>query len=99
MAYISVSKMLLEWSFPKRKFPFGKYLMDYQKRKLYAKNFGKILKNTEKIPTGLESPQNSKQIIFLAGKIRKNSEKIAKNSGIYIYYKNYFDFFHPLGSL
>ena len=63
MACISVSKMLLEWTFPKRKFSFGKYLMDYQKRKLYARNFGKILKNTEKIPTGLEIAKNSE--IFL----------------------------------
>ena len=29
MAYVSVSKMLLEGSFPKRKFLFRKFLMDY----------------------------------------------------------------------
>ena len=37
MAYISVSKMLLEGSFQKRKFLFRKYLMDYQKRKFPKK--------------------------------------------------------------
>ena len=50
MAYISDSKMLLEGSFPKRKFLFRKYLMDYQKRKLYARRFVKIPEKCEKIP-------------------------------------------------
>ena len=51
MAYISDSKMLLAKITKKRNF---------LNRKLYARNFGKILKNTEKIPTGLESAKNSK---------------------------------------
>ena len=51
IAYISNSKMVLVKITKK-----GNFL----RRKLYARKFGKILKNTEKIPTGLESPQNSK---------------------------------------
>jgi len=49
MAYISDSKMLLEEFFPKRKFLFRKYLMDYQKRKLYARKFGKMPEKSQKI--------------------------------------------------
>ena len=62
MAYISRScdlpkKEIFDGLHKRLKNGFGK---NYQKRKLYARNSGKILKNTEKIPTGLESPQNSK---------------------------------------
>ena len=66
IAYISDSKMVLvkitkKGNYQKRKLPKkGNFL----KRKLYARKFGKMpeksSKNTEKIPTGLESPQNSK---------------------------------------
>ena len=34
VAYISVSKMILEGSFLKKEIPFRKYLMDYQKEKI-----------------------------------------------------------------
>ena len=46
MAYISVSKMLLEGTFLKRNFLFRKYLMDYQKKEIlmaYISNFLMVL--------------------------------------------------------
>ena len=46
MPYISVSKMLLEGSYPKRKFHFRIYLMDYQKKEIlmaYISNLKMLL--------------------------------------------------------
>ena len=78
MAYISVSKMLLEGSFLKRKFLLRKYLMDYYKGKFDGLH--KQLKN--------DFGKNYRKRTFpkkeiICQKFRKNAGKILKK-----YWKN-----------
>ena len=65
MAYISVSKMLLEGSFPKRKFLFRKFLMDYI--------------SNSKMPLA-EISQKGNYMLENSEKCQKNPKKYWKNS-------------------